>query len=99
MKLNKYIIALGAAAVMLGASSCVDDLNVDPNDPKLEGPGMFPSDPDAYMDRVMGDVYLQFSTYGVNGDNTLTSMDGGRPSSAPSTTLRRFRPMNRHGSP
>lgn len=77
MKLNKYIIALGAAAVMLGASSCVDDLNVDPNDPSLENAGRFPSDPDAYMDRVMGDVYLQYSTNGANGSNTLTSMDGG----------------------
>ncbi|MDE7119290.1 MAG: RagB/SusD family nutrient uptake outer membrane protein, partial [Muribaculaceae bacterium] len=70
-------IALGVAALTLGMSSCVDDLNVDPNDPKLENSGMFPSDPDAYMDRVMADVYLQFATYGANGDNTLTSMDGG----------------------
>lgn len=77
MKFNKIFISAGIAAAALGMASCTGDLDLMPTDPKSETPDKFANNPMLYMQQVMADVYMQYATYGVNGDNTLSSMDGG----------------------
>ena len=57
--------------------SCVGDLDLTPTDPSLLTPGQFASDPAGYLDKAIGGVYLQYATYGANGDAAVQGFDGG----------------------
>ncbi|MDE5844688.1 MAG: RagB/SusD family nutrient uptake outer membrane protein [Muribaculaceae bacterium] len=77
MKLNKFFIWAGIAAMSFSMASCVGDLDLDPTDPSQITPGSFKENPKEYMERVMGDVYLQYATYGANGKASVEGFDGG----------------------
>ena len=77
MKFNKILTLAGIAAMSLSLGSCLGDLDLMPTDPSSQTPDKFADDPQHYMQQVIADVYFQYATYGVNGNNTLQSMDGG----------------------
>ncbi|MDE5843057.1 MAG: RagB/SusD family nutrient uptake outer membrane protein, partial [Muribaculaceae bacterium] len=70
-KINKFFLSLGIAASAFGLSSCVGDLDLQPRDPSEN------TDVSNDMDRVFADLYLQFATYGANGDSPVSGFDGG----------------------
>lgn len=67
----------GALGAFMGLTSCVGDLDLLPTNPNHIPTEDFASDPEGAMRAVMADVYLNLSTFGVNGTNILGSMDGG----------------------
>lgn len=69
--INKIIMSLGVAATALGFSSCVGDLDREPNNPND-----ITSVTDD-MDRVFSDIYLNFATFGANGSSPVMDFDGG----------------------
>lgn len=69
---NKIAIALGVAATTIGMSSCVNDLDLSPINPNEI------TDVSKDMDRVFADVYLNFATFGPNGDTPVKDFDGGK---------------------
>lgn len=73
---NKILLSLGAVATM-GLGACTGDLDLEPTDPSKITQGQFDEDPVGYMDQVMADVYLQFATYGADGDASVSGTDGG----------------------
>lgn len=75
--INKYFLSLGVAVAAFGFTSCVDDLDLLPTDPNTTTPATFKDDPEGYMNRVMGDVYLQFATHGANNNASVSGFDGG----------------------
>lgn len=77
MKLNKYFISAGILASALSMGSCTGDLDLTPTDPNSLTPDKFKENAKAYMEQVMGDVYLQFATYGANGNAAVQGFDGG----------------------
>lgn len=74
---NKLFLSCGVAAAAMGMTSCVNDLDLLPIDPNQITAGEFAADPEGYMNRVLGDVYMNFATYGANGSSTVTQFDGG----------------------
>lgn len=72
--LNKIFLSVGIAASALGLSSCVGDLDLEPRDPSEI------TNVSDDMDRVFADIFLQFSTYGANGNSPVSSFDGGMAS-------------------
>ncbi|MFG6391371.1 MAG: hypothetical protein K1V76_03540, partial [Candidatus Amulumruptor sp.] len=74
--INKVFMAAGLGLSMM-ASSCTSDLDLMPTDPQKITAGSFDEDPEGYMDRVMADCYLQFATYGANGNASVSGTDGG----------------------
>ena len=76
MKLNKILLSAGIVATM-GLGACTGDLDLTPTDPSNLTPEKFAQDPDKYIPEVAAGVYLEFATYGPNGNNVLGSMDGG----------------------
>lgn len=68
---------MGVVASSIAFGSCTGDLDLLPTDPNTVTPGTFADDPEAYLDKVMADVYLQFATYGVNGNAAVQGFDGG----------------------
>lgn len=78
MKLiNKFIVSLSVAALALGGASCTGDLDLTPTDPRSLTAGDFSKDPKGYMEAVMADIYMQFATYGANGNSPVSGFDGG----------------------
>lgn len=69
--INKIFMTLGVAAGTLGLSSCVNDLDLSPVDPSVI------TDVSKNMDEVFADIYLNFSTFGPNGDSPVKDFDGG----------------------
>lgn len=77
--INKTFIALGLVATM-GFSSCVDDLDVEPEDPNVTTNASFAEDPQGYMERVLAECYLAYSTTGIGGASgtaNISGFDGG----------------------
>ena len=68
---NKIFMTLGVSALCLGATSCVDDLDLSPVNPNEI------TDVSKDINRVFSDIYLNFCTYGPNGTNILDPYDGG----------------------
>ncbi len=68
---NKIFMTLGVAATALGTTSCVNDLDLSPINPSVT------TDVSKNMDQVFADIYLQFATYGANGDSPVKDFDGG----------------------
>ncbi|MDE5585878.1 MAG: RagB/SusD family nutrient uptake outer membrane protein [Muribaculaceae bacterium] len=77
MKYNKFFVVGSILAASLSLSSCVGDLDLQPTDPSLLTPDQFASDPAAYLEKAIGGVYLQYATYGANGDASVQGFDGG----------------------
>lgn len=75
--INKYFLSFGVAVAAMGFSACTDDLNLLPSDPNTTTPATFAQDPEGYMNKVLADVYLQFATYGANGNAAVEGFDGG----------------------
>lgn len=74
--INKFILSIGAVASMaLGA--CTGDLDLTPTDPEKVTEENFKDNPEGAMDALMGDVYLQFATYGADGNASVSGTDGG----------------------
>lgn len=69
--INKIFMTLGVAATALGFSSCVNDLDMSPVDPNVK------TDVSKDMDAVFSDIYLNFATFGANGDSPVKDFDGG----------------------
>ena len=74
--INKFLIGAGIVASM-GLTSCVGDLDLLPTDPNQTTAGMFKENPELYMNSVMADVYLNFSTMGQGGNTPVQGFDGG----------------------
>lgn len=77
MKLNKLFISAGVLAAAMSMGSCTGDLDLLPTNPNEITDVTFSEDPTGSMEKLIADVYLNLSTYGPNGDNVLSSMDGG----------------------
>ena len=71
---NKIFLSLGVAAALLGTTACVDDLNLKPTNPNDI------TDVSGNMDEVFADLYLNFSTFGANGNSPVSGFDGGMAS-------------------
>lgn len=69
--LNKIFLSLGIAGAAFGLTSCVGDLDRQPRDPSEN------TDVTNDMDAVFADIYLNFSTYGANGNSPVLGFDGG----------------------
>lgn len=77
---NKFLILAGIAASSLSLGSCVGDLDLMPTDPSDITAAEFTKDPEGYMNAVLGDVYLQFATYGADDKQSVQGFDGGMSS-------------------
>lgn len=77
MKYNKFFLVGSVVAASLSLGSCVGDLDLKPTDPSLLTPDQFAKDPAAYLEKAIGGVYLQYATYGANGDASVQGFDGG----------------------
>lgn len=77
---NKFLILAGIAASSLSLGSCVGDLDLMPTDPSDLTAAEFTKDPEGYMNAVLGDVYLQFATYGADDKASVQGFDGGMSS-------------------
>lgn len=64
-------------AATLSLGSCVGDLDLTPTNPNELTPGLFKEDPKGYLEKAMAGVYLQYATYGANGDASVKNFDGG----------------------
>lgn len=71
---NKIFMTLGIAAAAFGLTSCVNDLDKSPVDPNST------TDVSKDMDRVFADIYLNFATFGANGNTPVQDFDGGMAS-------------------
>lgn len=69
MKLSKYILGGIVVAMSFAGASCVDDLNVTPDDPNIKTEPTEKSDIDGYLASVYYDLYT---------DGGLSLSDGGR---------------------
>ncbi len=69
--IKNIFLSLGIAASAFGLSSCVGDLDLQPQDPS-EITGV-----SGEIDRVLSNIYLNFSTYGANGNSPVSGFDGG----------------------
>lgn len=78
MKLfNKILLSAAVVASSLTMGSCAGDMDLLPTDPRSLTSEKFATDPAAYMQQLMADVYLQYATYGVNGNASVQKFDGG----------------------
>lgn len=64
-------------AATLSLGSCVGDLDLTPTNPNELTPGLFKNDPKGYLEKAIAGVYLQYATYGANGDASVKNFDGG----------------------
>lgn len=71
---NKIFMTLGVSALCLGATSCVNDLDLEPTNPSDI------TDASGNIDNVFADIYMNFSTYGANGQSPVEDFDGGMAS-------------------
>ena len=64
-------------AATLSLGSCVGDLDLTPTNPNELTPGLFKDDPKGYLEKAIAGVYLQYATYGANGNAAVQNFDGG----------------------
>lgn len=77
MKLNNIFLSVCVAGAALSMASCVDDLDLTPTDPRSIVSEQFKTNPEQYMKQLIADCYLQYATYGVNGDASVQKFDSG----------------------
>ena len=82
MKIKNILMAFGVAAAGLMTSSCVNDLDLEPIDPSSINSSTFKDDPEAYMNRVLAEVYISFVNHGPNNNSQVSGFDGGMSSYA-----------------
>lgn len=70
-KFNKIFLTVGVLAAVLGLNSCVNDLELTPNDPTQR------VDVVNDIDAVFADIYLNFASAGPNGSTPVEDFDGG----------------------
>lgn len=75
--ISKILLAAGSLVAIAGFTSCVGDLDLLPTDPRSLTAADFEKDPQGYMEQVMGDVYLNYSTVGRNKESVISGFDGG----------------------
>ena len=75
--IKKYILSLGVVAAALSLGSCTGDLDLMPSDPRDITATDFASDPEGYMNQVMGQVYMAFVNQGPNNNSQVAGFDGG----------------------
>lgn len=75
--IKKYILSLGVVAAALSLGSCTGDLDLMPSDPRDITATDFASDPEGYMNQVMGQVYMAFVNHGPNNNSQVAGFDGG----------------------
>lgn len=75
-----FFIGAGLMAAGWGLSSCTGDLDLLPTDPRSITAGQFAEDPQGYMEAVMADVYLNYSSVGPNRETVIEGFDGGMSS-------------------
>lgn len=71
---NKIFLTLGIVASMFTLGSCVKDLDLTSTDPSNI------TDASGEMDAVLADLYMNFSTFGANGNSPVHEFDGGMAS-------------------
>ncbi|MDE5887489.1 MAG: RagB/SusD family nutrient uptake outer membrane protein [Muribaculaceae bacterium] len=69
--LKNIFLSLGVAATLFGTTACTGDLDLQPRDPSEI------TDANGKIDNVFADLYLQFATYGANGNSPVSGFDGG----------------------
>lgn len=74
---NKIMISAAVMASALALGSCAGDMDLLPTDPNSQTSDKFAADPELYMQQLIADVYLQYATYGVNGNASVQKFDGG----------------------
>lgn len=77
MKLNKLFISAGVLAAAMSMGSCTGDLDLTPTNPNEITDVVLSKDPTQSMQELIAGVYMNIGTYGPNGNNILSSMDGG----------------------
>lgn len=77
MKHNKVLLAGSFLATAMTLGSCVGDLDLSPTDPSVLTPNQFSENAKENLQNAMAGVYLQFATYGANGDASVQGFDGG----------------------
>lgn len=73
--INKIFLSLGIVA-SFGFASCVNDLDVKPEDPTVTTNAEFGKDPEGYMNRVLAECYLSYATTGLNGADGTANVEG-----------------------
>ncbi|MCH5226980.1 MAG: RagB/SusD family nutrient uptake outer membrane protein [Muribaculaceae bacterium] len=73
MNIKKYL-SIGALALTLGLSSCVGDLNLEPNDPNNANP-----DSPEFKEQLLSMCYLGIATSGISGPGSsyVSGLDAG----------------------
>ena len=64
--ISKIFFGAGALLAAAGFSACTGDLDLLPTDPRSLTAADFEKDPQNYMEQVMADVYLNYSSVGPN---------------------------------
>lgn len=75
--ISKILFGAGALMAVAGFSACTGDLDLLPTDPRSLTAADFEKDPQYYMEAVMGDVYLNYSSVGRNQESIIEGFDGG----------------------
>lgn len=66
--IQKYILGAALVATLGLTTSCVNDLDVPPQDPNVDTPEkLFAQDPRGTMDRLLAEIYQGMATAGNNG--------------------------------
>lgn len=75
--ISKIFFGAGALLAAAGFSACTGDLDLLPTDPRSLTAADFEKDPQNYMEQVMADVYLNYSSVGSNMNSVIGGFDGG----------------------
>ena len=75
--ISKIFFGAGALLAAAGFSACTGDLDLLPTDPRSLTAADFEKDPQNYMEQVMADVYLNYSSVGPNMNSVIGGFDGG----------------------
>lgn len=78
--MKKFLLIVLGLAVVLGNTSCINDLDQMPKDPNSMTSDKFKEDPEGYMNAVLAECYLSFATTGTggaSGNANIQGFDGG----------------------
>lgn len=74
---NKIVLSAALVASTLSLGSCTGDMDLTPTDPRSLTSQVFAENPAEYMQMLIADVYIQYATYGANGNASVQKFDGG----------------------
>lgn len=75
--ITKLMMGAGLTVAAMGFGSCTGDLDLLPTDPSQTTAATFEDEPEKYLDEVFSDVFLNFYTFGPDGQQIVHSFDGG----------------------